>query len=344
MNTANVRHWADLKFGCTAGGATHQDTNIPDIATKVRMVKEAGVFDYIDRTPTDDEFADLLKASERLDLPVLAGGWFYTLGRDEALFEQNISKARLLGSRVHNVQVLTHHADGHRLTNGEVADFYLRAFDIGMSQGVVPCFEVHVNMWSEHFGRVEQVAALVAQRGLPFHITLDHSHVIFKMDNPVEQQVQGMTADMDAGHLILDPAQPGNVAKRWIDANLVHHAHARAAVPANPVNVWARHPDGSFGRGIQYPFIQPEAGEYLADWDEARLAPWKQVLLDLLAHHARHPHSPMRQISCEFIPAVDYGAGHTYSIFDNNVACARWLRDEWRQALTAAGGSVPPLS
>ena len=78
MNTSSVKHWDDLKFGCTAGGATHQDTNIPDIKTKAQMVKDAGVFDYIDRTPTDDEFADLLKASERLDLPVLAGGWFYT--------------------------------------------------------------------------------------------------------------------------------------------------------------------------------------------------------------------------------------------------------------------------
>ena len=47
----------------------------------------------------------------------------------------------------------------------------------------------------------------------------------------------------------------------------------------------------------------------------------------------------MRHISCEFIPAIDYGAGHTYSIFDNNVACARWLRDEWRLALAA----VTPL-
>ena len=232
MGTSSVRQLDELRLGCTAGGATHQDTNIPDITTKVHMVKDAGVFDYIDRTPTDEEFADLLKASERMDMPVLAGGWFYTLGRDEALFEQNISKARLLGSRVHNVQVLTHHADGHLLSNGEVADFYLQAFDIGMRQGVVPCFEVHVNMWSEHFGRVEQVAALVAQRGLPFHMTLDHSHVIFKMDNPTEQQVQGMKDDVDAGRLILDPARPGNVAKRWIDANFVHHAHARAAAPA----------------------------------------------------------------------------------------------------------------
>ncbi|CAN0470038.1 unnamed protein product, partial [Phaeothamnion confervicola] len=176
-----VRDIGDLKIGCTGGGATHRDTDIPDIATKVRLVREAGVFDYIDRTPLDEEFRDLLKASERHDLPVLAGGWFYTLGRDETLYERNIAKARLLGSRVHNVQVLTAHADGHELSDAEVAEFYLRAHDFGMRHDVMPCFEVHVNMWSEHFGRVGRVAALVAARRVPFHMTLDHSHVIFKM-------------------------------------------------------------------------------------------------------------------------------------------------------------------
>lgn len=325
----------DLLVGCTAGGATHQDTNIPDIATKVRMVKEAGVFDYFDRTPPDEEFADLLKASERVDLPVLAGGWFYMLGRDESLFEANIRKARLLGSTVHNVQVLTHHADGHVATNLEVADFYLRANDFGAHNGVAPCFEVHVNMWSEHLGRVEQVAALVMQRGVPFRLTLDHSHVIFKIDNPKEQLVQNMKADIDAGQLILDPSRPGNVAKRWIDANFVHHAHARCAVPANPVNTWARHPNGSFGRGIQYPFVRPRPGEYVEDaWDEDRIAPWKRVVHDLLAHHATRDDSPIRQISCEHIPAVDYGAGHKYSIFEQNVACAQWIRAQWGTALS----------
>lgn len=325
----------DLLIGCAAGGATHQDTNIPDITTKVRMVKEAGVFDYIDRTPPDEEFADLLKASERVDLPVLAGGWFYMLGRDESLFEVNIRKARLLGSKVHNVQVLTHHADGHVVTNQEVADFYLRANDIGAHNGVAPCFEVHVNMWSEHLGRVEQVAALVMQRGVPFRLTLDHSHVIFKIDNPKEQLVQNMKADIDAGQLILDPSRPGNVAKRWIDANFVHHAHARCAVPANPVNTWARHPNGSFGRGIQYPFVRPRPGEYVEDaWDEDRIAPWKRVVHDLLAHHATRDDSPIRQISCEHIPAVDYGAGHKYSIFEQNVACAQWIRAQWVKALS----------
>ncbi len=332
-----MRQIGDLLIGCTAGGATHQDTNIPDITTKVQMVKEAGVFDYIDRTPPDEEFSDLMKASERFDLPVLAGGWFYALGRDEALFEANIHKARLLGTKVHNVQVLMRHVDGHVATNQEVADFYLRANDFGCRNGVVPCFEVHVNMWSEHLGRVEQVAALVMQRGIPFYMTLDHSHVIFKIDNPKEQLVQDMKADIDVGHLILDPSVPGNVTKKWIDANFVHHAHARCAVPANPVNTWARHPDGSFGRGIQYPFVRPRPGEYVQDdWDEQRIDPWKRVVRDLLAHHATHDESPIRQISCEHIPAVDYGAGHKYSIFEQNVACAQWIRAQWCQSFASA--------
>jgi len=332
-----VRQLTDLKFGCTANGATHQDTNIPDITTKIRMVKDAGVFDYIDRTPPDEEFRDTLKASEKYDLPVLASGWFYTLGRDESLYEQNIMKGRLLGTKVHNVQVMTKHADGHVLTNDEVADFYMRAHDFGMRHGVVPCFEVHVNMWSEHLGRVEQVAAIVKKRGVPFYMTLDHSHVIFKIDNPKEQLVQDMKADVDSGKLILDPAKPGNVAKKWIDSNFVHHAHARCAVPANPINTMARHPDGSYGRGIQYPFFRPKPGEYVTDaWDEKRIEPWKRVVRDLLAHHATHDESPIGQISCEHIPAIDYGAGHKYSIFEQNVACAKWMREEWAKALTAA--------
>ena len=91
-----MRELADLKIGCTANGTTHQDTNIPDIATKVRMIKESGAFDYIDRSPPDEEFRDLLKASEKHDLPVLASGWFYTLGRDEkvaALVKAQIGRA-----------------------------------------------------------------------------------------------------------------------------------------------------------------------------------------------------------------------------------------------------------
>ncbi|MFO1023596.1 MAG: hypothetical protein U1E70_00310 [Acetobacteraceae bacterium] len=83
--------------------------------------------------------------------------------------------------------------------------------------------------------------------------------------------------------------------------------------------------------------MKPNSGEYLAEWDEARLEPWKRVMCDLLAYHATHDESPIRQISCEHIPAIDYGAGHKYSIFENNVACAHWIREEWAKALAAAG-------
>jgi hypothetical protein len=326
----------EMKFGCTAGGATHSDTAIPDIATKLRMIKESGVFDYVDRTPLDDrEFDDLREASERLDLPVRAGGWFYTLGRDEPLFERNIETARALGSRVHNVQVLTHHADGHVLTDMDVAEFYLHAHDFAARRDVLACFEVHVNMWSEHFGRVENVADLVQARGVPFAMTLDHSHVIFKIGNPAEQDVQGMRADVEAGRVVLDPAVPGNVCARWIANGYVRHAHARATIPNNPPNARARHPDGRMGRGIQYPFLKPAPGEYHAEWREELLGPWKSVVRELLRHAARDPEGRLAQISCEFIPPPDYGAGQGYSIFAQNVACARWMRAEWTRISTA---------
>lgn len=110
-------------------------------------------------------------------------------------------------------------------------------------------------------GRVEPVGDLVEKRGVPFNITLDHSHVIFKIDNPVEQEVQNMPADIEAGRLQLDPFKPNDVCSIWIKRNWVRHMHARSSAPANPVNVWARHPNGKFGRGIQYPFIKPEPGQ-----------------------------------------------------------------------------------
>ena len=48
-----------------------------------------------------------------------------------------------------------------------------------------------------------------------------------------------------------------------------------------------------------------------------------------MKHHATHPDSKLGQISTEFIPAVDYGAGAGYSIFENSVAAVKWLRATW---------------
>ncbi|MEE8270362.1 MAG: hypothetical protein V3R98_01335 [Alphaproteobacteria bacterium] len=327
----------DLMIGITEGGVLHTDTDPPlDLDTRFRMVRDAGVFDYYDKTPPADQVDDYLRCSEKYGLPVRAGGWFYTLGSDEALLEQNLRIGAALGSKAHNTQIMSHHADGHLITDQEVADSYLRAYEIGESVGCVPTFEVHVNMWSEDFRRVSRVGDLVAARGAPFRMTLDHSHVIFKIDNPDEQEVFDIRGDVDSGALVLDPFSPGNVCDEWIDRGYVCHAHARAAVPANPTNIWGKHPDGSVGRGIQYPFIQPGAGEYHSPWQAERLEPWKEIVRHLMTYHATHDDSPLGQISTEFIPNTDYGEGGKYSIFDNSVACAAWLRQTWDQTVAAA--------
>lgn len=319
----------ELKIGIQGVGILHTDQEVPDVDTKFRMAKEAG-FDYMERSPAPAELEAHLQASEKYGLPLLSSGYFYTAGRDEELLERNLRTASSFGARTHNVQILTRHADGHVLSDEEVVKLFLRAAEIGTRYNIKPCFEDHVNMWSEHFGRVETVAKTVEAGGVPFNMTLDHSHVIFKMDNPVEQQIQDMKSDIDARRLILDPARPGNVAKRWIDANYVVLFQARPAIPNGPANIWAKHPDGSFGRGLQYPWLEPKTGEWHSPWDEAKLEPWKITVRDMLRHHATRADSRLEFITMEMIPMADYGAGAKYSIFDNNVACAEWIRNEWR--------------
>ena len=327
----------ELLVGITEKGVCHSGGETEfDLETKFRMVRESGVYDYLDKTPESlDVVDDYRRLSEKYDLPIRAGGWFYTLGRDEALLERNIRTSASLGSKVHNTQIMMHHADGHLVSNEEVADIYSRAFEIGEEVGCRPTFEVHVNMWSEHYGRVMEVAQLVEARGIPYRMTLDHSHVIFKMDNPEEQEVLNMRPDVESGTVVLDPYQDGNVCDQWIGKGYVWHCHARVAIPNNPKNIWGKHPDGRVGRGIQYPFIQPAPGEYHSPWDEAKLEPWKEVVRHLLAHHAAYDDSPLGQISTEFIPGPDYGMGNKYSIFEHSVACAKWIKGLWAETLAA---------
>lgn len=323
-----------LLVGITGNAVVHTDRDDFDVDTRFRMASEAG-FDYYDKTPPEGELDLYLHASEKYGLPVRAGGFYYTRGRDEPLLELHLRMAKALGARVQNVQIRALDASGAPVTDDDVVASYLHAAELGDRIGVVPSFEVHINMWSEHFGRVSRVGEQVEARGVKFNITLDHSHVIFKIDNPREQEVLGMRADVEAGRVILDPFVPGNVAGEWIARNYVCHAHARPAVPANPVNIMARHPDGSYGRGVQYPFIEPGPGQWHAPWDPARLAPWKEVVRQLLVHHALRADSALGQVSMEIIPATDYGAGATYSLFDNNVACAAWIRRLWKDVEAA---------
>jgi sugar phosphate isomerase/epimerase len=320
----------DLRIGVSGLGVLHTDASVPDIGTKFAMIKDSGVFDYIDRTPPRADLEDHLRASAKYGIPTFAGGFYYMVGRDEKLLEDNIRIGKECGSEVHNVQIFTNDAAGRPLSDDDIVDVYMKTAELGDKIGVLPCFENHINMWSEHPGRVQRVAEKVNEKGGKFSMTIDHSHVVMKMDNPVEQEVQQLDKDVQVGNLTLDPNKSGNVAKRWIDANYVVIAHARPAVPNNPINVWAKHPNGRFGRGVQYPWIKPAPGEWHSDWDERKLDPWKQTICDLLTYHAHHPESRMRCLTLEMIPPPDYGAGAKYSIFNNNVACAQWIRALWK--------------
>lgn len=325
----------ELLIGVNGFGTIHASSEQIDLETRFRRAKESG-FDYIDRMPLPGEVELYIHLSQKYELPIVASGWYYTLGRDEALLDWHFRIAKEIGSKVINIQFATYDAYGKFVSNEQIVDAYLSCYEKSSRFGVDIAFEIHANMWSEHFGRVSQVGEMVEASGVPFNITLDHSHVIFKIDNPREQEVQDMRKDIEAGLVKLSPDEPGNVTSEWIARNYVRHSHARSAVPANPINVWAHHPDGSPGRGIQYPFIKPGEGEWHSEWDESRLEPWKSVVRNLLRHHASDDSSRLGQMSMEFVPATDYGAGSTYSILDNNVACANWVREEWKKAQAEA--------
>ena len=245
------------------------------------------------------------------------------------MFENNIGTARRLGSVVHNTQILTNHATGRPVTDAEVVDTYLRFLEIGDKYGVTPCFEVHVNMWSEDFRRVKKVGLEVEARGVEFNLTLDHSHVIFKINNPLEQEIGDIRGDVESGKLILDPFIEGNVSGEWINTGWVRHCHARAAIPNNPKNLDAKNEEGKPGRGIQYPFKSPQPGEYHTPWREEALEPWKETVRSLMRFHAADTDSKLGQISTEFIPSFDYGEGCKYSLFEQSIACVEWMRATW---------------
>ena len=324
-----------MKLGITEKGIINTKAMEFDLDTRFRMVAESGAYDYYDKTPEDPAEADAyMAASEKYDVPIRAGGWFYKLVQDEPLVKQKLELSARLGSIVHNTQIRANHADGHLVTNDEVMAIYLQAAEWGDQCGCTPTFEVHINMCSEDFRRISQLADMVEARGVPFRFTLDHSHVIFKIDNVVEQKVFDIASAVESGELVLDPFKEGSICKQWIERGFVQHAHARAAIPNNPRNTFYQYEDGSPGRGAQYPFIETGPGEYVAPWDESKLEPWKEVVRQLFTYHASHADSPLSQVSTEFIPGPDYGAGHGYSQFEHSVACAKWLRKTWEEIST----------
>jgi hypothetical protein len=251
-----------------------------------------------------------------------------------------------VGARLHNIMVHWHDAQGRPVTDGEVADFYLRAYDLGMPLGVEPTLELHVNMWSEDPRRVAPVAEAVRQRGVPFNFTLDYSHVIFKMGNPEELRICGLTHDVAEGRIELDPRRPGSLVDQWLDMGIVRWMQVRSVAPNGPRNQWSildrsqpvaavpthsifDYRSGEPGRGILYPFERPAPGEWHSTWDDAALDCTRAVVKKVLAHHARHPESRLAAITTEMINLPDYAHNARFSLIGQNAAIARHVRDVW---------------
>ena len=164
---------------------------------------------------------------------------------------------------------------------------------------------------------------------------------MFKIENPAEQDISEAREDIEAGRMILDPFEKGSLCERWLEMNIVAFAQFRPVAPNGPRNVWAKNAAGNPGRGIQYPFVKPASGEWHSPWHAYRLEPSKEALRKVMRYHLTHPESRLRFVNTEMINLIDYGENARYSIFEQNVACARWIRATWTQMKAMHTANIP---
>jgi hypothetical protein len=329
-----------LLLGCNGRGAMH--TAEPAIEDQFRLVKDSAVFDYFDRLPQPDQVDEYIRCAQKFNLPIHTVTWYYMLGRDEHLIDQNLRIGATVGAKTHNIMIFTRHADGHPLSDEEITESYLSSWDKAALLGLEPSFELHVNMWSEDFRRVGRIANKVRERGIPFNFTLDYSHVIFKIENPEEQDVCGIREDVEAGVLVLDPFEAGNLCDVWLDMGIVLWAQMRPVAPNGPKNIWVQDDAGKPGRGIQYPFMKPGPGEWHSPWYAYKIEPSKEAMRKILRYHVTHRTSPLRYITTEMINLPDYGMNAKYSLIEHNIACARWIRRTWNELVIEEAAANQP--
>ena len=118
------------------------------VETQFQMIRDSGVFDYLDRLPLPDVLDEYIRGSE------------------------NTAGSRRLEVSQH--YDLYNAVDGHVVTDNEVTDCYLRTWELADKIGVHPTFELHVNMWSEDFrgfGRSRRRCASTAFHSISRSIT-----------------------------------------------------------------------------------------------------------------------------------------------------------------------------
>ncbi len=320
------------------GVLVHDGMETPTAATRFEWIRRSGAFDYVEKNiDPNEDFTPYFDLVEGHGLPIRVLGGIFCAGADEARMRLGLATGGRLGAQVFNMQLFARHADGHAISDAEVASFFLDAMECGTRSGCLPSLEGHVDMWNEQFRRVDQVAELLARHNVPLRLTLDHSHLIFKLGHTGELMLSGLADAPGGAHDLLAPDGADTLYRHWLREGWVVHAHARSVAPGVRFNAAMDRRPGLPGRAIQYPLIEPAPGAFHAEpWQAERLEPWKNAVRDLLRWMLARPEAAPQQISCEFIPFADYGGGARYSIWDNNIACAHWLREEW-VALQAEG-------
>lgn len=329
----------NFKLGCTYNFVQRSERVSP--LRRFEMVRDTGVFDYINWLPPVDLVDACLEASDKTGIPMTTGNCTYRYGRHEPDLTDHVRTAARVRMAMLNVMLHGYTVDGNEVSDQQIVDTYRRAAELGESLGVEVSFELHVDCWSEKYKRVTPVINMARAAGLKFNFTLDYSHVIFKIENPEQQEISGVRDDVEKGRVVLDPFEEGSLCSEWLKLNAIGFAQFRSVVPNNPRNVWAKNPDGSLPRGIMYPFTKPLPGEWHSTWHPHRLAACKEAFRMVLRHHLTQPQSPLKYVITEMICTEDYGQGAKFSLLEQNAACARWIRKTWAQMQAMHGAGIP---
>ena len=315
---------SEFLLGCTYNFLQADDVSTP--LERFQMVRDTGVFDYMNWLPPSDLIGECVTAAQKTGIPMLTGNYIHQLGRNDGLLAERMQDCERAGVKMLNVMLGTYAADGHELSDEEVIDTYLRTAEVGEPIDVKLSFELHVDCWSEKYKRITPIVKAVQARGIPFHFTVDYSHVIFKIDNPEQQEISDVREDVEQGKIVLDPYEPGSLLEEWMALDAVHFAQFRPVIPNTPRKVWGVNPDGSQPRGIMYPFLKPDRGEWHSSWSAHKLDICKEAFRRILRYHLTHETSPLDYVITEMISTSDYGMNAKFSLLEHNAACGQWIR------------------
>lgn len=313
------------KIGINIDGAiTHDGDRVPTLDEQFCVIRDH--FDYVEKTlHAHESLTSWLDASEAFEVPIEVLGVIFQPGEEDARCLETLRLATRHSIPVVNCQIRPVCGRSEAADLEQVGSLYLRMLEQADGK-TLPCLEPHVDMWLERFERVAALGDWLAARGAPLHLTIDHSHLIYRIDNLEQLQPAGIDT-VEEGRRLLSPESMSAVYRQWQLQHWIAHAHARCVQVNAPPNTKMQRRPGVPGRGIQYPIRQPLVDPAWSDWSKRECAPWKAAVNTMLQWRTEHPDALLKRISCEFIPYPDYGGGSRYSLIEQNMACAEWLRE-----------------